>query len=312
MAKKEKQLKRDPNKKFFNYKKRRGDRTDGWRVHANDPLFDVIPHVMPDRNDAQVFFEERLECDTLDKFVRQMRRSDEYNMPGLSRVAVLMSACVRALARYPKVNRFCAGSKIYARNHCCVSMTVKRSMHIDSEETVIKPYFNPDATLQQVYDTLANEMNGCKGEESQNNATDDFVSNLTSVPQWLIKLFVAWVKHRDKRKGLPKSILKITPFHTSCFITDIGSAGIGSVYHHIYNLGTCSIFISMGKIEKTLVLDDNGQPKYVNTINLRYVIDERVADGFYYAKTVRYITHLLKHPELLLTPPEEVIEDPLK
>ena len=41
-------------------KRRRGDRTDGWRVHASDPTFDLIPHIMPMRCDSQVFFEEEL------------------------------------------------------------------------------------------------------------------------------------------------------------------------------------------------------------------------------------------------------------
>ena len=308
MAKK-KERKRIKGKEFFNYKKKRGDRTDGWRVHSNDPMFDVIPHAMIERSDAQVFFEEELETEALDNFVRRVRRDPSMEMTDLSRLAVIMAACVRATARYPKVNRFCAGRKVYARDHLSISLTMKTSMHIDAEEATIKPQFMPNNTLKEVYDNLMENLS--KSKNSEDSTTDSFVDKITSIPQWVLRLFFKWVRHRDNRKGLPKALVNLSPFHTSMYITDIGSTGINSVYHHIYNIGTTSIFISIGKRGKKLVLDEDGTPKYVNTIKFCYVIDERICDGFYYAKTARYISHLLKHPEELLERPETVTEDPL-
>ena len=306
-----KKLKRIKNKKFFNYKKRRGDRIDGWRVYADDPFFDVIPHIMPTRADAQVFFEEEIETEALDKFMRSIRKSPEHDMPGLSRMIILMAAFVRTVARYPKVNRFCAGRKVFARNYLSISFNIKRSMHIDAPETVIKPYFDPDYTLKEVYDTVMKAVEGAKGSDAQSNATDKFVGSITA-KSWIIRPLIWWANRRDNKKGLPKILLPISPFHTSVFITDIGSTGINSVYHHIYNFGTTSLFASLGKRQKKLVLDENGQPKYVNTLIMKYVVDERTNDGFYDAKAVRYLNHLLAHPEVLLAKPEEVTEDPLK
>jgi len=307
-----KQLKRVKNKKFFNYKKRRGDRTDGWRVHADDPLFDVIPHVMPMRCDAQVFFEEEIEIEAMDKFMRSVRRDSSLGMPQLSRMIILLAALVRTAARYPKVNRFVGGRKIYARNHLCISFNIKRSMHIDAPETVVKPFFDPDFNLKEVYDAVMKAAEGTKGTDVEGGAMDKFVGSITAKP-WLIRPLVNIFTRMDKKKGTPKWFHRdLSPFHTSCFVTDIGSLGIGSVYHHIYNFGTTSLFASMGKIHKKLVLDDNGDPKNVNAITMRYVADERISDGFYMAKTVRYLNHLLAHPEVLLDKPAEVLEDTLR
>lgn len=308
---KEKELKRVKGKEFFNYKKRRGDRTDGWKVKFNDPTYQIIPHIMPTRVDAQVFFEEELNTEALDKFVRQQRRENP-EMPELSRLIVLMAAATRAFARYPKINRFCAGKQVYARNHFCISLTLKKSMSNEANDATIKPKFMPNYTLKQVYDVVLDALSDQKGEDAQNNVTGSFVDKITSVPQWILKLVVAYANRRNNKKGLPKLLLDVSPFNTSIYITDIGSTGIGSVYHHIYNFGTTSVFIAMGKRQKKVVLDENGEPKNINTIVFRYVVDERSCDGFYYAKTVRYITHLLNHPEELLEPPKEVVEDPLR
>lgn len=308
MAKK-KERKRIKGQEFFNYKKKRGDRTDGWRVHANDPMFDVIPHAMPERCDAQIFFEEELETEALDNFVRKVRRDESMEMTDLSRLAVVMAAAVRAFSRYPKINRFCAGRKIYARDHFCMSLTMKKGMSIDAEEANIKPHFMPNYTLKEVYDVLMADLTASKA--SVDNSTDSFVDKITSVPQWVLRALFRWIRYKDSRKGLPNWLHGLSPFHTSIYVTDIGSTGINSVYHHIYNIGTTSIFISIGKRGKKLVMDDEGNVKYVNTIKFCYVVDERICDGFYYAKTVRYITHLLKHPEELLERPETITEDPL-
>ncbi|MBP3414421.1 MAG: hypothetical protein J6L81_04390 [Clostridia bacterium] len=309
MAKK-KELKRVKGKEFFNYKKRRGDRTDGWKVKFNDPTYQIVPHIMPTRVDAQVFFEEELNTEALDKFVRQQRRENP-EMPELSRLIVLMAAATRAFARYPKINRFCAGKQVYARNHFCISLTLKKSMSNDANDATIKPKFMPNYTLKQVYDVVLDALSDQKGEDAQNNVTGSFVDKITSVPQWILKLVVAYANRRNNKKGLPNWLLDVSPFNTSVYITDIGSTGIGSVYHHIYNFGTTSVFIAMGRRQKKVVLDENGEPKNINTIVFRYVVDERSCDGFYYAKTVRYISHLLNHPEELLEPPKEVVEDPL-
>ncbi|MBE6765050.1 MAG: hypothetical protein E7546_04120 [Ruminococcaceae bacterium] len=310
MAKKRKELKRVKGKEFFNYKKRRGDRTDGWKVRFSDPTYLVVPHIMPTRADAQVYFEEEVNTEALDKFVRQQRRENP-EMPELSRLIVVMAAATRAFSRYPKINRFCAGKQVYARNHFCMSLTLKKSMRTDASDATVKPFFQPNYNLKQVYDTVIKSLEGQKGEETVNNDTGAFVDKITNVPQWILKLVVAYANYTNNHRGMPNWLWKLSPFNTSVYITDIGSTGIGSVYHHIYNFGTTSVFIAMGKRQRKLILDEEGNPKYINTINFRYVVDERSCDGFYYAKTARYITHLLTHPEELLEAPETVTEDPL-
>ncbi len=309
MAKKRKELKRVQGKQFFNYKRRLGDRKDGWRIHPyKDPYFQIIPHIMPQRCDSQVFLEEVIETEALDSFVRRIRLDKDMDMPELSRLAVVMAACVRAFSRYPKTNRFVAGNKVYARNYFSISLTLKKSLDIEGEEETIKPKFNPDATLKEVYDLLTESLSSAK---TTDNETAGFVDYLSNLPQWLIKLIIWWANTCDNGRGLPAWLCDLSPFHTSTYITDIGSTGIGSVFHHIYNFGTTSAFLSMGKREKKLVLDKDGQPKYVNTIKFCYTIDERICDGFYYAKSSRYVCYLLKHPEELLERPTVINEDPL-
>jgi pyruvate/2-oxoglutarate dehydrogenase complex dihydrolipoamide acyltransferase (E2) component len=48
------------------------------------------------------------------------------------------------------------------------------------------------------------------------------------------------------------------------------------------------------------------QKKYVD---VKFVLDERICDGYYYATFFKYYKRLLAHPEVLDNPPEEVVKD---
>ena len=48
--------------------------------------------------------------------------------------------------------------------------------------------------------------------------------------------------------------------------------------------------------------DADGSYVMRNTIKLGLTVDERIADGYYFAKTLRLVRHLFAHPELLDLP----------
>ena len=43
-------------------------------------------------------------------------------------------------------------------------------------------------------------------------------------------------------------------------------------------------------------------------VDLGLTVDERIADGYYYAKTVRMLKYLLEHPEELEKPLKEAVD----
>ena len=52
----------------------------------------------------------------------------------------------------------------------------------------------------------------------------------------------------------------------------------------------------------------NNQYELRPTVDIGLTIDERLADGYYYSKTLRLIRKLLENPELLELPLNEKIE----
>ena len=187
-------------------------------------------------------------------------------------------------------------------------MAVKKELNINTEETIVKFNFEPDMTIYDVNKTLREEINENKGIQTSNDM-DGVVKILNHLPRPLFSFTVNSLTWLDFHGKLPKLIHKISPFHTSIFLTNMGSIGAEPIYHHIYNWGTTSIFIAMGNKKKIRTIDSEGNVKEKKIMKLRFVADERIADGFYLSKSLKYFSGLFQKPEQLENPPEQVYED---
>lgn len=278
-----------------------GDRYDGWRVKNVDAVFSVIPYFLRTRMDAQNFFEEKIDIDHIEVFIKDHKD----DIPDLSIMHIVMASMVRLISQRPHLNRYVIWNKIFARNHINFSIAVKRSLSDEGEETLIKPYFLPTDTLQDIVRKTTKEQENNQ-QVGQQNSSDMISKILGFLPEFLLRFVVFSLLHLDKVGMMPKFINKASPWHSSIFLTNIGSIGVESIYHHLYEFGTCSLFCAMGKKSRRHTIDKNGDMKSHKSIQLKFVLDERICDGFYYASSMRLLNKILTDPSLLLLPPEQV------
>jgi pyruvate/2-oxoglutarate dehydrogenase complex dihydrolipoamide acyltransferase (E2) component len=281
-----------------------GDRYDGWRVRKVDALFSVAPFILTKRVDSEVLFEIKIPIDKIEEFIR----SQKQNIPDLTVMHVIMASLVRIIALRPYLNRFIVWNKIFARNHVSISLAIKRSMTDSGEETVIKPYFLPTDTLEDVVRRIKTELENNQ-PVGQENSSDVLSKILGFLPDFLLRSVIFLIKQMDHVGIMPKVFFSASPFHTSMFLTNLGSIGIESIYHHLYEFGTCSMFAAMGKKTKINVMNNDGTHQSQKTMKLKFVLDERICDGFYYASSMRMLEKILANPASLLLPPEQVVVD---
>lgn len=278
------------------------DRYDGWRVRNVDAVYNVIPFIMRTRMDSQNLFEENMPLEPVEAFIRAHRE----DMPDLTFMHVLMAAMVRMIAEKPYLNRFVVWNKIYARNSINISLMIKRRG--SNVETMIKPEFQPEDTLKDVVDRVSALVNVNILEDAK-NGMDAIARFFGYIPAWIMR-FTIWVIFRlDSIGWLPKAIHKASPFHCSAFLTNVGSLGIGPIYHHLYEFGTCSMFLAMGNKHKVRMSTKEGEHMERRFIGLKFVTDERICDGQYYANAMKLLRRLLNNPELLMEPPARIAID---
>lgn len=282
-----------------------GKRPDGRRLKNLAPIQMIMPYVMKTRNDSMNMYEDTFACEPMDRYIKEK----EAEGIKLGYMHILIAAIVRLIALRPQLNRFVMNGRIYARPKIWVSFVVHPTLRNDSDGTTIKIAFNGTETIteiaQIINDRVAAETVNRKGE----NDTDKLLRTLMHrIPGPFIKLVVNLLMWMDKHNILPKAIVELSPFHTSFFVTNLKSLGIGHIFHHTYNFGTTGLFFAMGK-EKKIPVVKNGQIVEEKHMGFGLVSDERFCDGLYFANSLRMMRKFMKNPAVLEQPLDAVVQD---
>ncbi|MDD4987259.1 MAG: 2-oxo acid dehydrogenase subunit E2 [Candidatus Izemoplasmatales bacterium] len=284
-----------------------GFRSDGKKIKTMDPFMKLTPHIMWDRNDAQVMSLYEINCKGMDDYIFAKRHENNIR---LNYMHIVVAATVRLLALRPRLNRFVMNGRFFRRNNIQISIAVKKALLDTAEETTIKLTFDGKENIYEVKDIIDKAVAENATTQAYNN-TDKTAKFLTRVPNFLIKLMVGFLKWMDKHGILPKALINVSPFHTSVFITNMKSIKMDYVYHHIYNFGTTSLFVSMGKEKYQPIVVDAETEKIgiAKIMKAGLVIDERITDGLYNSNSLKFFKRLMENPESLENRLEELVPD---
>ena len=284
-----------------------GDRSDGRRIRTLAPMAQITSFFQVERNTCSNHFEESFEITHVDRYIRQKRRE---GLTDFGITHVLLAAYVRGVAKYPQLNRFISGQKVYSRgNDIQYCMVVKKEMSIDSPDTSIKVHLDPHDTAVEVYHKLNAAIESVKATQELDSSLDNLIGYLNMIPSVVLKFVVWLLKLLDYFGLLPKFLLELSPFHGSLFFTSMGSLGIKPIYHHLYDFGNLPVFGAFGCKRRALDVQEDGSVVQKKYIDVKFVLDERIVDGYYYATFFKYYRRLLAHPEVLDNPPEELARD---
>ena len=284
-----------------------GDRIDGRKIRTLAPMAQITAYFQVERNTCSNLFEESFEITHIDRYIRQKRRE---GLTDFGITHVLLAAYVRGVAKYPQLNRFISGQKVYSRgNDIQYCMVVKKEMTVDSPDTSIKVHLTPYDTAEDVYHKLNAAVESVKATQELDSSLDSLIMYLNLIPSVVLKFVVWLLKLLDYFGLLPKFLTELSPFHGSLFFTSMGSLGIKPIYHHLYDFGNLPVFGAFGCKRRANEVQDDGTVVQRKYIDLKFVLDERIVDGYYYATFFKYYRTLMRHPELLDNPPDEVVAD---
>jgi len=282
-----------------------GDRAEGRKLRSIQGLDLIGPYFMVNRTGANNLYDDKVEITNMERYIRQKRRE---GLTSFGATHVILAAYVRTVAKYPALNRFMAGQRLYSRGRdICVSMTVKKEMSLKAPDTLVKAHFDPADTAMQVYEKFNARVVDAK-DELEESGVDSTIGVFSLIPGVVLKFVIWLLKTLDYFGVLPAFLIEFSPFHSSAYFTSMGSLGIRPVYHHLYDFGTVPIFCAFGRKRREEVVE-NGEIVEKKFMDLRFNLDERICDGYQYAAIIKYFFRLLAHPEVLDQPPETVEED---
>lgn len=273
---------------------------DGYLVKKLDPIVFMMPYVMPRRTDSEVKAELRIDLEKVEKFIQEQKKE---NIKDLTLYHIVFATLVRAASVTPEINRFIAGNRIYQRKHVRISMVVKKELSIAGKESTIFPTFEATDTLKEIVDKIKNKTDEAfLDKKADSNDFDRLMGILYSIPPFILRGAIGFLRLLDRHGYLPKFLVNLQPFHSGFFISNVGSIGLPVIYHHLYEFGTTSCFVTIGKKETVNILNSSGVVERKRYLPLKFVLDGRICDGYTYSCAFRTIKKCFDNPECLLEP----------
>lgn len=283
-------------------KKRWGDRRDGKLIRDMDSMHCIMPMIFPNRCDNEAFMHLRIDLTRAEEYLARKNQDDpayRYNLFQLIVTAVLKTIMLR-----PLMNRFIKRHKMYQRNDLTAAFTVKKVFADDGGEALARVYAKGRDNIDTIHNEIYRQVSFTRSDKKDASTEGmDFVQKLP-----FRGAIGRLVRFLDNHGWLPKGLIATDPYHSSVVLTNLGSLKIDAGYHHMTNWGTNSVFCAIGLMKKRPFYDDEGNVEMRMSVDLGMTIDERIADGYYYAKTMRLLKTLLENPELLERPLSEEVE----
>ena len=285
-------------------KKRRGDRKDGRLLRELDSLHYITGILYPNRCDNEAYISLRVDLTNMNAYLAKLNET-ETEFP-YTMFHIVVAALLKTITLRPKLNRFIANCNFYQRNEVSAAFVVKKQFSDKGAEALAFLHGQDDFTLRDVHEYIRSQVMECRSDKV--DASTGVMDILNKIPRFVSKAAVRTLMWLDKHGWVPADIIATDPYYSSVVISNLGSIKLKCGYHHLTNWGTCSLFCIIGEKAVRPVYAPDGTMAMKETLDLGLTIDERLADGYYYSRSIRLLKYLLEHPEELERPIKEEVD----
>lgn len=285
-------------------KRRIGDRKDGTLIRDLDGMHFIMPLIYPNRCDNEAYISERIDLTAINAYLA--KKNEEESEFKYTLFHVIVTAMLKCIHLRPKLNRFIANKNMYQRNEVSAAFTIKKYFADEAREGLAFIHSKDTDTIDTIHEDIRSQVMHCRGGKVDKSS--DAMDIFNKMPRFLSK-FIVWIMTcLDKRGKVPASLIETDPYYSSVLLSNLGSIKLKCGYHHLTNWGTTSVFVVIGEKKIRPFFKEDGSYEMKDSVELGLTIDERLADGYYYSKSIRLLKKILENPELLELPLSEEVE----
>ena len=282
------------------YKKRFGDKPDARLVRDVPGLATIIFHIMPKRTESEVYLYDKIDATELVKFIEKKNVQHPNYKTTIFHCLVL--AVARMVRERPKMNRYVQGRRLYERDEISLSFLAKRRFADNAEEAFMMLVPKDTDTIDTVSHQIYGDLTEIRKSEHSTGGIDATVDSFAKIPRLLLMLIIRIIRWLDFWGLVPKALKDGDSNFSSVMFSNLGSIKGPAVYHHLNNYGTNSIMITVGTLHKEELVMPDGTKEIRDVLDFGATLDERIADGFYFVRSLRLVKYIFAHPELLDRP----------
>ena len=167
---------------------------------------------------------------------------------------------------------------------------------------------SPNDNIISISNKIREKIKKIRSGNNKDEGANKAIQILGKLPNIVRVPIVGLLKWCDKKGFLPKGLIKDNIYYSSIIVSNLGSIKCGAIYHNINDFGACSSLATMGKIRDELCIVD-GKQVVKKICEFGVNIDERIADGYYFVKSIKLLESFLDNPKILEDRIDEKIEN---
>ena len=267
-------------------KKRLVDRKNAKRVDNISGLSQILIDLKPDRCVSDVYINQKMDVTELCKYVDKLKKKGEH----ITIFHAFMTAIGLVYYNRPYLNRFIANRHIYEHNDIVISFVAKIAFDDNAEEMMILVKIDENDNIHTISKKILDKVDSIRNKKEDKKGANNAIDFLGKLPNIIRIPIVGIFKWCDKMGFLPSSLIEDNLYYSSMIVSNLGTFKTDGIYHNVTDFGTCSGIITIGEIKKE-------GSKYFCELGIS--MDERIADGFYFIKSIKLMQYILNNPELL-------------
>lgn len=257
------------------------------------------PYLLRSKQEALIFYRQTIPVDTTFAFI------DEHNRRAQAKectfFAVLLAAMVRVAPEFPQLGRFVVGKRLYQRNEISFSFVIKATTERGTTNSWVTARFTGKERLLDIVRRLeAYKAKARTAAGDSGGGSDASLRFLFSFPAFLRPLVFRCAHWLNRMNLLPRSMIEGDPMFAACIIANVGSLGLNAPFHHLYEWGTNSMFMAVGKAYPLACPHPEQQVAFRTMVDIHYTLDERTAFGTFSTEALDRLQHFLEHPQELV------------
>lgn len=277
-------------------KRKFGDRKDGFRVRDITGMTQIMLDIKPKRSVSDVYINQKMDVTKLCEYIEKKKKNGEK----ITYFHAFVTAIGKLLYNRNKLNRFIANRHVYEHYDVVISFVAKVEFNDASEEMMVLVNIDPDDNLESISKKIKEKVDSFRNSKEINKkGANNIIDVLAKFPNFLRIPVVGFLKHLDKKGKLPASICEDNLYYSSIIVSNLGSIGCGAIFHNITDFGACSSLATMGEIETIVDMDEEGKKRERKLCEFGVNLDERIADGYYFAKSLQMLQYIFDNPELM-------------
>ena len=275
------------------------------RVKNVTGMAQISIDLKPARSVSDVYINQKMDLTNLAKYIEKKKKADE----NVTYFHAFLAAIGKTVYNRPKLNYFVANRHLWEHEKIVLSFVAKVSFDDHSEEMMVMIPIDKNDTIYTIGDKVRKKVENFRKKRSDNidkKGANSAIDIFGKMPNFIRVPLIGVLKWTDKKGILPASLAEDNLYYSTMIVSNLGSIGCGAIHHNITDFGNSSSLLSMGEIEEVEVLKD-GKKSIRKLCEWGMNFDERIADGYYFAKSADLLQYLLSNPEELEKPAGEKI-----